>query len=354
MRVPHDMKNTGANNENNANAIVETYHFNGTLTQPKGGQSLLECSHNSPQSKCDILTKNAETVSSQMGHKGRFYYRVLSKANVTQESRSQSLPNSLDNKNKLTNGNVSENVSCDTTQIKLLPENESPPQSPIQELWFNTWPERNEKTKSIDIDVNVDVVDDVGTHERINPPSPSKVCDNNEHFRSEQTNKSVNNILTLNEALNSISLAYSPVTKQLHYIQKVHEDSAPDNLSIETETSKPKLGHRRTEAGSFSSTVSSLSDPSPSGSLLDAEDRTPSPCAENGAKSKKKGLTGFFSRFVIFFADFAGFSYIFFSFLEMYFLGDRSQHQHGIYSINLSQNWKVLLYMKILWLVRPH
>lgn len=281
------MKNTSADNENNA--VVDSFNdFGDTLIQSKRGQSLSKCSNNLLD-RCDSL-KTLASNSSLMGHKGRFYQRVLSKNNVSYESRSQSLPNSLDNKNK-SNGNVSD--TCDT-QTKLLPENESPPQSPTQELWFNTWPERSEKTKCID-------VEESNTHGLIcKSPSPSKVCDNLTINGSEQqTNTSVNNILTLNEALQSISLAYSPLTKQLHYIQSIKEDVPSETrVCTESETKPTKLGHRRTEAGSFSSTVSSLSDPSPSGSLLDAEERTPSPNHENGAKPKRKGLASFFSRFI--------------------------------------------------------
>lgn len=281
------MKNTAPDKENSA--VVENGHFNCALaTQPKGGQSLtfVEGPYSHSPSKCNILNQLDNSDVQEMGHKSRFYCRVLSKkVNAKQESRSQSLPTSLAAKNKINNANVSE--SCDTKLKLLPPENEAPPQSPQQEpqeLWFNTWPERASDKKS------VDVVDCSNTQQQ---------CDTRSD-KCENTSKSVNNILTLNEALQSISLAYSPVTKQLHLIQnktspKPCEESAePSN---ETEAKQQKLGHRRTEAGSFSSTVSSLSDPSPSGSLLDAEERTPSPSdAENGTKSKRKGLTGFFSR----------------------------------------------------------
>lgn len=207
-----------------------------------------------------------------------------------QESRSQSLPTSLAAKNKINNGNV----SCDTKLKLLPPENESSLQLPLQEpqeLWFNTWPER----ASDRLQKSVDVVDCSNTQQQQRRINSCDIRSDN----CENTSKSVNNILTLNEALQSISLAYSPVTKQLHLIQnktpKTCEEFVDSNN--ETGTKQQKLGHRRTEAGSFSSTVSSLSDPSPSGSLLDAEERTPSPSdAENATKSKRKGLTGFFSR----------------------------------------------------------
>lgn len=248
------MKNIPELNENNTrNSKVTNYEqVTDSLLNSKGGHSL-ECNK--------LIDSNDVINGDSMGHKSRCSHRGLLK---NQESRSQSLPNSLDVKNK-SNGYVSDSE----TRLKLLPENDSPPDSPTTDLWFKTWPECN---KNVDADDNI--------------CSNSSKCDS----RSEQRSKQ--NTFTLNEALQSISLAYSPVTKQLHYVEKNEEIKTP-------EETKPKLGHRRTEAGSFSSTVSSLSDPSSSGSLLDADERTPSP--DGDMKYKRKGLSSFFNRYVLFF-----------------------------------------------------
>lgn len=256
------MKNIPADNENNLSYTNNYDQVTDNLLKSKGGHSLLECNK--------VLVKSYDVIDSEpMGHKSRCSHRTLLKNNVSHESRSQSLPNSLESKNK-TNGYTSD--SCDT-QLKLLPESETPPESPTQEFWFKTWPERN---KNIENDNDTSVTSS----------SSSKVCDNT--VRSEQNGKQ--NTFTLNEALQSISLAYSPVTKQLHYVEKNESEPVVEDV-VE---SKVKLGHRRTEAGSFSSTVSSLSDPSPSGSLLDADERTSSP--DSTTKPKKKGLSSFFNR----------------------------------------------------------
>lgn len=268
--IPKDNEtNTINNKSNNYEQVTDT------LLKSKGGHSLLECNKE--------LVKSYDLIKSEsMGHKSRCSYRGLlnkSNNNVTHEPRSQSLPNSLDIKNQK-NG-----YSPDSSdnQLKLLPENESPPESPSQVYWFKTWPECNKNTDN--------TTNDEPSTTGQNSPSSSKTCDNISRF--EQTNCK-QNTFTLNEALQSISLAYSPVTKQLHLVQK---DESPNQEPVVEDEPKVKLGHRRTEAGSFSSTVSSLSDPSPSGSLLDADERAPSP--DSSTKSKRKGLSSFFNRYYI-------------------------------------------------------
>lgn len=264
--IPETNENNTISNENNSYKYDQVTD---TLLKSKGGHSLLECNKE--------LIKSYDLIKpDSMGHKSRFSYRgVLNKNNnVTHEPRSQSLPNSLDIKNQK-NGITSNSDN----HLKLLPESETPPESPTNTTnvyWFKTWPECNK-------------IIDNPTDEQISKisPSSSKTCDTVD--RSEQSNCK-QNTFTLNEALQSISLAYSPVTKQLHLVQR--DDNS--DLMIEEELTKPKLGHHRTEAGSFSSTVSSLSDPSPSGSLLDADERTPSP--DSSTKSKRKSLSSLFNR----------------------------------------------------------
>ncbi|KAJ9586909.1 hypothetical protein L9F63_019500 [Diploptera punctata] len=152
--------------------------------------------------------------------------------------------------------------------------------------------------------------------------------------------------IPLTELLQNIPLAYSPVTRQLHIISPPHvhqcEDSQKeiyqnglkqplesieeeghgdgchnlvkygedDSLSFESPRSTlQRFGASslsRTDASSFSSIVSSLSDASPSSTNDDLDDSvsTLQGSPDNtdyfeevgGTKSKRKGLSGFFSR----------------------------------------------------------
>ncbi|XP_060535702.1 TBC1 domain family member 12-like [Cylas formicarius] len=129
--------------------------------------------------------------------------------------------------------------------------------SPVHETWFKTWPERCDKIKSADSSPERDVY----------------------KFR-------VGNRMTLNEALKNISLAYSPVTKKLHLIETRGDEPR-------AEPSSPKKGHKRTEAGSFSSTVS---EPSTSGSIQDMEDR--SLMSVDESETRKTSLADFFTKSV--------------------------------------------------------
>lgn len=135
--------------------------------------------------------------------------------------------------------------------------------------------------------------------------------------------------MRLSEALDNMQLAYNPITKQLHFVspkvEKPPEDTVDDidklskkssfsdegNFSMSTceksDTSdSPKStlqwgsvsGHQRgKDGGSFSSTVSSLSECS-LGSNASREDEIADTSAtdQEQLKLKKKGLSGFFSR----------------------------------------------------------
>ncbi|XP_059050761.1 TBC1 domain family member 14-like [Achroia grisella] len=136
--------------------------------------------------------------------------------------------------------------------------------------------------------------------------------------------------MRLSEALDNMQLAYNPITKQLHFVspkvEKPPEDTTDDvdklskkssfsdegNFSMSTceksDTSdSPKStlqwggsvsGHQRgKDGGSFSSTVSSLSECS-LGSNASKEDDTAdnTTAATDQSKLKKKGFSGFFSR----------------------------------------------------------
>lgn len=135
--------------------------------------------------------------------------------------------------------------------------------------------------------------------------------------------------MRLSEALDNMQLAYNPITKQLHFVspkaEKTEETtddidklskkssfSDEGNFSISTcdksDTSdSPKStlqwggsvsGHQRgKDGGSFSSTVSSLSECSLGSSASRDDDVGETTAADQEqAKLKKKGLSSFFSR----------------------------------------------------------
>lgn len=165
--------------------------------------------------------------------------------------------------------------NCDIKSKLLNGHDGSPPTSPTNNVfWFKTWPECCDKAKL-----------------------------ENGLAESHAPEKGSFNRLTLNEALKTISLAYSPVTKQLHYLpsrcETEESDSVRDNCNAEAprldedEESEKKPRHRRTQADSISSTVSSLSDPSPSGSLLGADEGY---LSVDDSKQKKHSIAEFFSR----------------------------------------------------------
>ncbi|XP_028030588.1 TBC1 domain family member 14-like [Bombyx mandarina] len=135
--------------------------------------------------------------------------------------------------------------------------------------------------------------------------------------------------MRLSEALDNMQLAYNPITKQLHFVSKKKPienlDTVDDidklskkssfsdegNFSISTceksDTSdSPKSTlqwggsvnghHRGKDGGSFSSTVSSLSECSLGSSASKEDDSVDVNVDHEQAKLKKKGLSGFFSR----------------------------------------------------------
>ncbi|XP_068618755.1 TBC1 domain family member 12-like [Battus philenor] len=133
--------------------------------------------------------------------------------------------------------------------------------------------------------------------------------------------------MRLSEALDNIQLAYNPITKQLHFVSpkvekpvetsddvdklsKKSSFSDEGNFSISTceksDTSdSPKStlqwgslsGHQRgKDGGSFSSTVSSLSECSLGSSASKEDDGNGVSNDQDNSKLKKKGLSGFFSR----------------------------------------------------------
>ncbi|VEN52984.1 unnamed protein product [Callosobruchus maculatus] len=155
------------------------------------------------------------------------------------------------------------------------------------EAWFKTWPERCDKIKIND-----------GSPTKASPNKSAKDC----ILNPTQNDSPPRTKFTLNEALQNISLAYSPVTKQLHLVEKtdcVKPELESTLSSPDNSCSIKKCGHKRTEAGSFSSTVSTLSaisEPSTSGSLLSSDDRSVSSFDISTTKTRKRSLTNFLSK----------------------------------------------------------
>lgn len=233
------------------------------------------------QCNSDLLQSYNILKSTPKGHKGQFYQRILSQNGTVEDIRSQSMPNSLDENYKLQT-NLENTSSCDT-ELKFIKDHDGTQLSSACELWFKTWPERCDKTK------NDSCLENTMSSNNGNTQVASQTCDISLGNRNTKTK------FTLNEALQNISLAYSPVTKQLHLV-----DTSQDKTEFETnrncEQEIKTSGHKRTNAGSFSSTISSISDPSTSGSLLDPEERSLCSYDDTATKSKKKTISNFFTR----------------------------------------------------------
>nr|CAH7765164.1 unnamed protein product [Callosobruchus chinensis] len=224
------------------------------------------------QSEKLLLTKSNNIYSSEHSTQG---YQHVS----THDVRSVSLPDCADQSNDI----------CKTLKIPNEHTNTLSSTSANTEAWFKTWPERCDKIKTND-----------GSPTKTSPSKTAKHCISN-----QQANDSpARTRFTLNEALQNISLAYSPVTKQLHFVEKTDstkQESEPSISSSDNSCSIKKCGHKRTEAGSFSSTVSTLSaisEPSTSGSLLSSDDRSVSSFDVSATKTRRRSLTNFFSKHV--------------------------------------------------------
>lgn len=215
---------------------------------------------------------------------------------------------------------------------------------------YKTWPERFDKTKesicdtksqqeSVNIHINngfdleaSESKDDTCQNDKT-PVNIPKNKNNNTRGCLDMSNNGgcAQGTMRLNQALDNISLAYNPITKQLHFVTPknatkpclVSQSSECDSKkgsfsdegnyslsngdksdSLSSESPRSTLirsGHQRgADGGSFSSTVSSLSECSLSGSCVSdpcvnqesQEFNSKSDCV----KVKKKGLSGFFSR----------------------------------------------------------
>lgn len=202
--------------------------------------------------------------------------------------KSQSVP-ILDNENDSNSDNNEESTSPPVEELKEIPKEGN-------DNWFKTWPDctlRNGLVESNDNKIQVD-----NSKKTI---GCTVSCSDNCH-----TNP--NTPVPLDNALHSLPLAYSPVTKQIHLIcqndlKSVKSDSKCNGVSL--------LNRVGTEVSSFSSTVSSLSDISPSTngdstlgifdngdncSLISIGNCSSLSEDSNGTKPKRKGISAFFSR----------------------------------------------------------
>lgn len=239
--------------------------------------------------------------------------------------KSQSVP-SLD-KSKI-NNNVQETEVNDSSNTKL-PASLLCETNGLESIdkeangWYKTWPECG-----IDKPKNGVAPDSVGPqdsknnsssngHDRLSitvevPQAGKSVCDNVNLIKR-------NTAIPLDNLLDNLPIAYSPITKQIHLINSgdsfdnvVNRTITVEECDVKCLDSDPTIQRINTEVSSFSSTVSSLSDVSPStngdsalGSLFDNGDSCSllslGNCSivsdDSGAcKSKRKGISGFFSR----------------------------------------------------------
>lgn len=260
----------GYSNTEDISPIIHTKELLTSLTSISGRNS-----HN---------VENDVTLS-VMGQKERNNDQIPS-TNYS-EIRCQSLPDCVKELN--------ESPHCIDKRFSSNFSNGTLQPSHVSELWFKTWPERCDKQKSTETSPTY---------------SPATTPTNNHNtqtkFNCDILGKNNKNKVTLNEALKNISLAYSPVTKQLHLIEKSNDIINNDILNVETKPSgddntegiciNKNLGHRRTEAGSFSSTISTISEPSSNGSLLSTDDRSLSSFEIPNSKTRKKSITTFLSK----------------------------------------------------------
>lgn len=362
-------------------------------------KTILRDSLNNSESE-NLISSNKNKLSNNLHHSkidkhkltpGTYLQKVLF-SSVPNKFRSQSLPNSLENKIKYKS--VSSDKIEDINEISVpLFKNDSL-NNPLTGCWFKTWPERTvdkltttnacnseepassnsmyncsskyskvEKPFLICKNLNIGLNKTTGNKYDIVCPAENNESKTSllprKDLPSEHCNGAAyedNKSIPLDQLLENFPLAYSPVTRQLHLISNSKNSSnckldnfrGPSAIGTDVRTndevivnqeerslcckpiSQNALPHSvgglecdegltfksvqyvSVEVSSFSSTVSSLSDNSPStnedsalGSLLDCGDTCSlvslgscSAFSEDsiGEKSRKKSLTGFFSR----------------------------------------------------------
>lgn len=183
--------------------------------------------------------------------------------------------------------------------------------------WYKTWP-----------DCGVDKPKNGVVGEKVGASSNGQ-CDGKDALSGATENKcdcdranlmKRNKAIPIDNLLDNLPIAYSPITKQIHLISNpdfcdtASRTNPLDNCDVKCSEIDSAVHRVNTEVSSFSSTVSSLSDVSPStngdsavGSLFDAGDNSSllslGNCSivsdDSGTyRDKRKGLTGFFSRLV--------------------------------------------------------
>lgn len=358
----------------------------------RSGVNNSECQNSSESDNLIICNgEQADNVHTSKTEKhklspGIYLQKVLFNS-VTQKFRSQSLPNCLEKKKY--HKSVSSDKIEDVQEISIPLVHDGDIKETSTDGWFKTWPERTadkilvrngnelieenilnnagteETDCSISTDYKISSTIQNSSEDKINTSTESlsqinnSVCiaqsERGKDFRKVKCHNggAKGNSIPLEELLDNIPLAYSPVTKQLllistnkgsNYKNGNLNSSHSDVISVtskntgeivsnleESASEKPVSGrgwsfnHKglecdgssnlhsaNTEVSSFSSTVSSLSDNSPStnedsalGSLLDHGDTCSlvslgscSAFSEDsiGEKTRKKSLAGFFSK----------------------------------------------------------
>ncbi|XP_018322531.1 TBC1 domain family member 14 [Agrilus planipennis] len=239
-------------------------------------------SDNIIQCNPDLIKSYDILKSTPVKHKGRFYQQILSKAG---NIRSQSMPNFVEQQ-KQCDMDVAD--ICDI-KAKLLYDSASPPESPNKESWFNSWPEKVSGYRITAVragDVKNLVKSNSSLYVSLLPSNnQNEDCKNNTHGK-----------ISLNDALQNISLAYSPVTRQLHLIESNDkmEQKENNNVSSASLENSDKC-YQRTSNESFFNSSNSSGPPSPSssGSLLEDKNLVED---ETSIKLKKKALSNIFKR----------------------------------------------------------
>lgn len=239
--------------------------------------------------------------------------------------KSQSVP-SLD-KSKISNG-VSDNSEpvkdINNGKLSSSPEKEKSNDESVDreanDSWYRTWPDCGiDKVRNgivLDNNASKDNILTDGESDEVTVKCRSVVTSRNTIVCDSVVKK--NGAIPIDNLLENLPIAYSPITKQIHLISSVDncdnvKRTPVDKLDeIKCSDSFQTLPRINTEVSSFSSTVSSLSDVSPStngdsavGSLFDNGDNCSLLSIGNcsivsddsgGSKPKRKGISSFFSR----------------------------------------------------------
>jgi hypothetical protein len=245
-------------------------------------------------------------------------YRRLIDKHVTQDSRSQSLPNCIEkqevglvNNEKCDLGPFPDppcGVNCDPTPF-VCDKGTSELKFDINgsvssDSWFKTWPETR----------NIINTQKLSTQNESNKQSRQQACDENRNCEPSSpvtSNVRPSTVIPLDQLLQSIPLAYSPITRQLHVLSPPAHSEPQQEIS---KGSRPEDGEDflgcNPKSGSPFSSLSSLSGaelcgPSTPSNDDDSSDTTSISFVNDahlnknllGAKLKQGAFSNFFTRY---------------------------------------------------------